>query len=104
MRTMLPDDRAMVRCTVVLVAVGLAVSACHQQTRLRIAFNYDPGYYTTLLGHAAVLSTAEVKALLARELDPGMEVVVLLGERTAVMTAFSDAGLVDVELVEAKGK
>jgi hypothetical protein len=64
----------------------------------------DPGYYTTLLGHAAVLSTAEVKALLARELDPGMEVVVLLGERTAVMTAFSDAGLVDVELVEAKGK
>lgn len=67
-------------------------------------FGLDPGYYTTLLRHAAVLSTAEVKALLARELDPSTEVVVLLGERAAVTKAFGDAGLADVELVEARAR
>jgi predicted Zn-dependent peptidase len=67
-------------------------------------FDLEPGYYTTLLRHAAALSTAEVKALLARELDPSAEVVVLLGDRAAVTRASTDAGLGSVELVEPDDK
>jgi zinc protease len=67
-------------------------------------FDLEPGHYKTLLKHAAALSIAEVKALLARELDPSTEVVVLLGDRISVTTAFSDAGLASVELVEPDDK
>jgi zinc protease len=63
-------------------------------------FGLDPHHETTLLRHVATLSTAQVKALLARELDPSTEVVVALGDRTAVTQAFADAGLTDVKLVE----
>jgi len=67
-------------------------------------FSLDPSYYNTLLQQAAALSTAQVKGLLARELDPRNEVVVALGDRASVAKAFADAGIQDVKLVEPQYK
>lgn len=47
-----------------------------------------------------MLSTAQVKALIARELDPRSEVLVTLGDRAAVTRAFAEAGIEGVKLVE----
>jgi zinc protease len=63
-------------------------------------FGLDPSYDSTLLQQASRLSPAQVKDLLAHELDPSTEVVVVLGERAAVTKAFADAGLTNVKLVE----
>jgi zinc protease len=63
-------------------------------------FGLDPGYYKSLLGQAAAVSPVQVKDLMARELDPATEVVVLLGDRPSVTKAFADAGLQDIKLVE----
>ncbi len=63
-------------------------------------YKLDPNYYNSLLQQVAAVSLAQVKALLARELDPQNEVVVLLGDRAAVTKAFSEAGITDVKLVE----
>jgi zinc protease len=63
-------------------------------------FGLDAGYDNTLLQQTAALSTAQVKAVLARELDPAGEVVVALGDRAALTKAFADAGITDARLVE----
>jgi predicted Zn-dependent peptidase len=63
-------------------------------------FGLEPSYHSTLLRQAAVLSTAQVKALIARELDPRSEVLVTLGDRAAVTRAFAEAGIEGVKLVE----
>lgn len=57
-----------------------------------------------MLRQAAALSTAQVKDLLARELEPRNEVVVVLGDRASVTKAFADAGLDGVKLVEPEYK
>jgi zinc protease len=82
--------------------LGESTQSAELAARLgRVArFGLDPSYDNTLLRQAAALSTAQVKALLARELDPGTEVVVTLGDRAAVTKAFDDAGIKDVKLVE----
>jgi zinc protease len=63
-------------------------------------FGLEPSYHSTLLRQTAVLSTAQVKALIARELDPRSEVLVTLGDRAAVTRAFAEAGIEGVKLVE----
>ncbi len=63
-------------------------------------YKLDPNYYNSLLQQVAAVSLAQVKALLAKELDPANEVVVVLGDRAAVTKAFADAGITDVKLVE----
>jgi zinc protease len=63
-------------------------------------YKLDPNYYNSLLQQVAAVSLAQVKALLAKELDPANEVVVLLGDRAAVTKAFTEAGITDVKLVE----
>ncbi|HEX2687260.1 MAG TPA: insulinase family protein [Kofleriaceae bacterium] len=63
-------------------------------------FGLDPNYDSTLLRQTAALSTAQVKDLLARELDPKNEVVVTLGSRAAVTQAFANAGIKDARFVE----
>jgi zinc protease len=67
-------------------------------------FGLELGYDNTLLRQTAALSTAQVKDLLARELDPKGEVVVTLGDRASVTHAFADAGIQDVKLVEPSYK
>jgi len=63
-------------------------------------FGLDPSYDSTLLRQASRMSTAQVKDLLAHELDPSTEVVVVLGDRASVTKAFADAGITDAKLVE----
>src|SRR5689334_23673610 len=53
-------------------------------TLFRSRFGLEIGYDNTLLRQTAALSTAQVKDLLARELDPKGEVVVTLGDRASV--------------------
>ncbi|MDX2089220.1 MAG: pitrilysin family protein [Kofleriaceae bacterium] len=57
-------------------------------------------YYNTLLQQVAAVSPAQVKALIAKELDPNSEVLVLLGDKPHLDKAFREAGLNDVKIVE----
>lgn len=57
-------------------------------------------YYNTLLQQVAAASPAQLRAMIAKELDPNNEVIVLLGERRQLEKAFADAGIKDVKLVE----
>jgi zinc protease len=67
-------------------------------------YNLDPNYYNNLLQQVAAVSLAQIKALIATELDPKNEVIVLLGDRANVVKAFTDAGVTDVKLVEPEYK
>lgn len=63
-------------------------------------FGLQPGYYNTLLQQVAAVSPAQVRALLAKELDPANEVVIVLGGKAHLDKAFSDAGITDVKIIE----
>ena len=63
-------------------------------------FGLDPNWYNGLLQRVAAVSPAQIRALIAKELDPNNEVIVLMGDRTHVTKAFSDATIKDVKLVE----
>jgi len=97
-------DVAFVRARrkVIQELLGESTLSTELATRLgQIArFGLDPSYDNTLLRQTAALSTAQVKDLLARELDPRGEVVVTLGDRASVTRAFADAGIQGVKLVE----
>ncbi|MEO7729340.1 MAG: insulinase family protein, partial [Kofleriaceae bacterium] len=67
-------------------------------------FGLEPSYDQDLLRQAAALTPAQVKQLIARELDPRAEVIVLLGDRAAVTRAFADAGITDAKLVVPAAK
>jgi len=62
-------------------------------------FGLGPSFDNDLLRDAAALSPLQVKQLLARELDLGSEVIVLLGDRGSVTRAFPEAGIDDAKLV-----
>ncbi len=63
-------------------------------------FNLQPDNYDTLLKMIAAVSTAQIRALIQRELDPAREVVVTLADRATVEKAFVDAGMTNVKIVE----
>ena len=63
-------------------------------------FGLDPSYYNNLLQQVAAVSPAQIRALLAKELDPANEVIVLMGDRSSVTKAVADAGIKDVKIVE----
>jgi zinc protease len=63
-------------------------------------YGLDANYYNNLLQQVAAVSPAQVRALLAKEVDPANEVIVLMGDRGSVTKAFADAGIKDVKLVE----
>ena len=67
-------------------------------------YHLDPGYYNSLLQQVAAVSLAQIKDLIAGELDPSNEVVVLLGDRASLTKAFADAGIQDVKLIEPEYK
>ncbi|MDQ3337705.1 MAG: hypothetical protein M4D80_21295 [Myxococcota bacterium] len=78
-------------------------SAVLAQRLARIgAFELPPNYYSTLLDQVAAVSPTQVKAVIANELDPKLEVVITLGERATIDKAFADAGINDVTIVDAK--
>lgn len=69
----------------------------------RIAqFGLDPAYYDNLARYVAAASPAQVRALMATELDPKSEVVVLMNDRATLEKTFTDAGITDVRYVEPK--
>src|SRR5678815_5411796 len=86
----------------------LGESTMTQELALRLGsiarFGLDPNYYNSLLQQVAAVSPAQVRALLAKELDPSNEVIVLMGDRTSVTKGFSEAGVKDVKLVEPEYK
>ncbi len=63
-------------------------------------FGLPPDYFDTLVRQAAFVSPVQVKDLIARELAPAGEVIVLRGDRASVTKGFADAGITDVKLVE----
>jgi zinc protease len=67
-------------------------------------FGLGPSFHNDLLRDTAALSPRQVKQLLARELDPQSEVIVLFGDRAAVTRAFAEAGIDDAKLVVPDAK
>ena len=65
-------------------------------------FDLPANYYATLLEQIAVVSPAQVKAVLATELDPKHEVVVTLGDRTTVDKTFVNTNIHDMTIIDAK--
>ena len=65
-------------------------------------FGKGPAYYDNLARYVAAASPAQVKALMAAEIDPRGEVVVLMDDRATVEKTFTDAGITDVRYVEPK--
>jgi zinc protease len=94
------------RRTIIQKLLGESTISREVASRLGLITRYglEPNYYNTLLQQVAAVSLAQVKALITHELDPKHEVIVLLGDRTAVVKAFADAGITDVKLVEPEYK
>jgi predicted Zn-dependent peptidase len=63
-------------------------------------FGLKPDYYKQLVKQIAAVSPAQVRDLLARELDPNGEVVVVLGDRGTLEKGFSGASINQVKLIE----
>lgn len=63
-------------------------------------FNLKPDYYKQLVKQVAAVAPAQVKMLLAKELDPTNEVIVLYADRPTLTKAFDDAGIDQVKIVE----
>jgi zinc protease len=67
-------------------------------------FHLDPDFYNKLMQTVAAVSPAQVKALIARELDPSKEIVVTVADKSTLERAFKEAGLNDVKIVEPEYK
>jgi zinc protease len=64
------------------------------------AYGLDPKWDNTLLQQIAAVSPAQVKSLIAHELDPANEIVIMLGDKEHVERTFKDVGITDVKIVE----
>jgi predicted Zn-dependent peptidase len=67
-------------------------------------YGLDSKYYNTLLQQIAAVSPAQVRALVAQELDPSKEIIVMLGDKDHVDRAFKGAGITDVKIIEPEYK
>jgi predicted Zn-dependent peptidase len=67
-------------------------------------FGLAADFNNKLMQTIAAVSPAQVKALIARELDPQKEVVVLMADKATLEKAFADAGITDTKLVEPEYK
>ncbi len=63
-------------------------------------YGLDANYYNTLLQQIAAVSPAQVRALMAQELSPDKEIIVMLGDKAHIDAAFKGAGITDVKIVE----
>jgi zinc protease len=91
-----------------LVSSMLSESTVTQELAQRLSFislyGLDINYYNGLLQQIAAVSPAQVKALLAHEIDPANEVIVILGDRAHIDKTFKDAGINDVKIVDPESK
>jgi predicted Zn-dependent peptidase len=62
-------------------------------------FGLGPSFDNELLRDTAALAPEQVTQLIARELDPRSEVIVVLGDRAAVTRAYAEAGIDDARFV-----
>jgi predicted Zn-dependent peptidase len=62
-------------------------------------FGLGPSFDNELLRDTAALTPEQIKQLIARELEPRSEVIVLLGDRAAVTQAYAAAGIDDARFV-----
>ena len=67
-------------------------------------FGVGASFDNDLLRDAAALMPAQLRQLIARELDPRSEVLVLRGDRASVTRAFADAQIDDAKLVVPDSK
>ncbi|HPH64565.1 MAG TPA: insulinase family protein [Kofleriaceae bacterium] len=86
----------------------LGLSTVTQELAMRLTsmskFGLAPTYYNTLLQQVAAASPILLKSMVASELNPNNEVVVVKGTREQLEKAFKDAGITDVKYVEPKLK
>jgi zinc protease len=86
----------------------LGLSTVTQELAYRLTsmskFGLAPTYYNTLLQQIAAASPILLKSMVASELNPNNEVVVVKGTREQLEKAFKDAGITDVKYVEPKLK
>ncbi len=65
-------------------------------------FGLAPEHYDNLVRYVAAVSPAQIKALIASELDPKLEAVVCMADRPTLQKAFKEAGIDNVRYVEPK--
>ncbi len=101
-------DEDFVRARRKLVSGLLSESTVTQELAQRLAFiaihGLDINYYNGLLQQIAAVSVAQVRALLAHELDPANEVLVILGDPAHIDKTWKDAGINDVKIVDPDSK
>ncbi len=101
-------DIAFVRARRKLVQVLLAESTVSSQVAARLgqieAYDLAPDFYNTLLKTISVVSVAQIKSLISRELDANNEIIVLQADRATLEAAFKEAGLTDFRIVEPEYK
>jgi predicted Zn-dependent peptidase len=91
--------RAVLKRLLVTSSETAALAARLQNIAL---FNLAPEHYDNLVRYVAAVSPAQVKALIATELDPKLEAVICMADRATLQKAFKDAGLDNVRYVEPK--
>ena len=65
-------------------------------------FGLPPDHSDTLVRFVAAVPMAQVKALIAQDLDPSKEVIAAMADRPTLEKTFAKAGLNDVRFVEPK--
>lgn len=98
----LATDFVRSRRTVVSELLGASTVTSELAARLGFIAIHDlsPDYYRRLLQQAAAASPAQIQALIRDELDPGHEVIVVLGDRAHLERAFAEAGITGARFVD----
>ena len=96
------EDFARARRKLVTSMLGESTVTAELAFRLGTIASYglDPKWDNTLLQQIAAVSPAQVKALMANELNPANEIIILLGDREHIDRTFADLGIKDVKVVE----
>lgn len=97
-------DVDFVRARRALIENLLGVSTVSSEMVARLGtiemFGLPVNYYDQLVKQIGAVSPAQVKMLIAKELDPRNEIVVCLADRATLVRAFEEAGLDQVKIVE----
>jgi predicted Zn-dependent peptidase len=96
------EDFARARRKLITTMLGESTVTTELAAKLGTIASYglDPKWDNTLLQQIAAVSPAQVKALVAHELDPAKEIVVVLGDKAHVDRTFAEVGIKDVRIVE----